>query len=77
MAPTKPCAAARSVVDDDARNIFALASLLESQNVEVITATSGARQLGGTFEVTTTPPHAALCGFNNAGLLSKAEMSRD
>jgi len=29
------------VADDDARNIFALASLLENQDMEVITATSG------------------------------------
>jgi signal transduction histidine kinase/DNA-binding response OmpR family regulator/HAMP domain-containing protein len=29
------------VVDDDARNIFALASLLENQEMEIITATSG------------------------------------
>jgi CheY-like chemotaxis protein len=29
------------VADDDARNIFALASLLENQEMEVITATSG------------------------------------
>ena len=29
------------VVDDDARNIFALASLLENQEMEVITATNG------------------------------------
>ena len=29
------------LVDDDARNIFALASLLENQDMEVVTATSG------------------------------------
>ena len=29
------------VVDDDARNIFALTSLLENQDMEVISATSG------------------------------------
>ena len=29
------------VVDDDARNIFALTSLLESQDMEVISATNG------------------------------------
>ena len=29
------------VVDDDARNIFALTSLLENQEMEVITATNG------------------------------------
>ena len=33
------------VVDDDARNIFALTSLLENQEMEVISATNGARAI--------------------------------
>jgi phosphatidylethanolamine-binding protein (PEBP) family uncharacterized protein len=44
-APTRRCAAARcSVVDDDARNIFALTTVLENQEMDVISATNGRRR---------------------------------
>ena len=44
------------VVDDDARNIFAVASLLESHDMEVLTATSG----GAAIELVTLTPDLSI-----------------
>jgi CheY-like chemotaxis protein len=44
------------VVDDDARNIFAVASLLESHDMEVLTATSGAAAI----ELVTLTPDLSI-----------------
>ena len=53
------------VVDDDARNIFALTSLLENQEMEVISATNG-RQAIELIQRHARPEHGAH-GHHDAG----------
>ena len=53
------------VVDDDARNIFALTSLLENQEMEVISATNG-REAIELIQSTPRPEHRAH-GHHDAG----------